>query len=280
LAGSRAQKILKPLGLETLVTNRAYQMARDPKWLMDSRGAASRARLLAMRDCEAGASGVIVGTGPSLLKTDLSAIGDRPTIGLNRLFYGFDTLGFRPDRLLCVNLMMLEQSAPEIEALDLDVVASWAGREHFSPGAAVTFIRTFDGKAFSRDLSDKVYIGSTVTYAALQLAHWLGWEEVTLLGIDHTYSLEAHEQVLAPHDTSVRRAPDRNHFLPDYFPAGQAWQLPDLGASEQAYREARHAFESDGRRVMDGTVGGALEVFDKVHWPLRNGADPLGKSLK
>ncbi len=271
MTGSRAAKFLRPVGLEGVVTSRTYQVARDPLWLLDPRAVRSREQLIALRNSEAGASGVIVGTGPSLQVTDLSAIGDRPTIGMNRLYLGFDALGFRPDRLVCVNLMMLQQSAREIVATGVPVLASWAARQHFPPGdtaaGRVCFLRTMDGTAFSRSLADHVQTGSTVTYVALQLAHWLGWREVTLLGIDHAYRLEQHEEALGPHATSVRRAPDPNHFLPGYFPAGQSWQLPDLETSERAYAHARSVFEADGRRILDGTIGGALDIFEKTDWP-------------
>jgi hypothetical protein len=55
-----------------------------------------------------------------------------------------------------------------------------------------------------------------------------------------------------------------SHFDPRYFAGGAKWQLPDLDNSEVAYRLARAAFESDGRRIIDATVDGALQVFPKV----------------
>ena len=276
MSEGRAERMLRPLGLDGFARSNLYRVSRDPWWTLNNRATASRSSLLKLKNAQAGACGVIVGTGPSLRQTDLSAIGDRPTIGLNRLYQGCDALGFRPDLLVCVNLLMLAQSADEIEASGLPVVASWAGRQHFSADADVTFIRTFDGTSFSRDLTDRVYTGSTVTYVALQLAHWLGWKHVTLLGIDHTYRLERHEAAMNPHDTSVRTAPDENHFLPGYFPAGQSWQLPDLENSEMAYAEARKAFEADGRKVVDATVGGALDVFEKCSWQSVDHSPRLG----
>jgi hypothetical protein len=57
---------------------------------------------------------------------------------------------------------------------------------------------------------------------------------------------------------------DPNHFSGKYFGKGFRWQLPDLEGSERAYRMARAAFEADGRKVVDATVGGKLTVFEKV----------------
>ena len=49
-----------------------------------------------------------------------------------------------------------------------------------------------------------------------------------------------------------------------YFGKGFRWQLPDLDTSELAYLRARRAYESAGRRIVDATVGGQLDVFPKV----------------
>ena len=87
----------------------------------------------------------------------------------------------------------------------------------------------------------------------------MGFSDVILLGVDHHYQASG-----TPHSTVVGRGGEEDHFVPDYFPKGFRWQLPDLRTSEIAYRMARSAFEADGRRVVDATLGGALEVFPKV----------------
>lgn len=51
-----------------------------------------------------------------------------------------------------------------------------------------------------------------------------------------------------------------------YFGTGFRWQLPDLQASERAYSLARQRFELGGRRVLDATVDGKLQVFEKVSY--------------
>jgi hypothetical protein len=78
------------------------------------------------------------------------------------------------------------------------------------------------------------------------------------LGVDQHFSSQ-----VAPDAIGVARVGDPDHFSPAYFGPGFRWQLPDLEASEAAYRQARAAFEADGRRVLDATVGGNLAVFPK-----------------
>ena len=100
-----------------------------------------------------------------------------------------------------------------------------------------------------------------MTYVALQAAYWMGFQEVILVGVDHRYSTAGPANAMV-----VSQSDDPDHFDPEYFGRGFRWQLPDLEASERSYRLARAAFEADGRRIVDATVGGQLEVFPKIDY--------------
>ena len=95
----------------------------------------------------------------------------------------------------------------------------------------------------------------------MQLAYHMGFSEVILLGVDHSFTMQGK-----PHTAVVSEGDDPNHFAPNYFGKGFKWQLPDLETSEIAYRMAKQAFESDGRRIVDATIGGKLTVFPKVDY--------------
>lgn len=106
-----------------------------------------------------------------------------------------------------------------------------------------------------------IWEGSTVTYAAMQVAHFLGFHEVILIGVDHNFETKgpANQEVVTEDE-------DPNHFAPNYFGKGFRWQLPDLYRSEIAYRLARLAFEQNNREIVDATVGGKLDVFRKANY--------------
>ncbi|HEY4692442.1 MAG TPA: hypothetical protein VIH16_03340, partial [Bellilinea sp.] len=69
-----------------------------------------------------------------------------------------------------------------------------------------------------------------------------------------------------PNTTVTSSGEDPNHFSGAYFGKGFRWQLPDLETSERGYRNARLAFEADGRQAVDATVGGKLTIFPKVDY--------------
>ena len=98
-----------------------------------------------------------------------------------------------------------------------------------------------------------------MTFMALQLAYHLGFKEVVLVGVDHSFATAG-----PPNQLVTSAGADPNHFDPNYFGRGVRWQLPDLDMSERAYRLARDAFAAAGRTVIDATVGGKLTVFPKA----------------
>ena len=103
--------------------------------------------------------------------------------------------------------------------------------------------------------------GATVTFVALQLAYHLGFYEVILIGVDHSFATTGPANKLV-----TATAADANHFDPTYFGPGVKWQYPDLEVSAAAYALARDAFETSGRHILDATVGGQLKVFPKADY--------------
>ncbi|MCZ6744777.1 MAG: hypothetical protein O7D31_08910 [Alphaproteobacteria bacterium] len=117
------------------------------------------------------------------------------------------------------------------------------------------------GPSFSTDIAYGVWEGATVTYVAMQVAYYMGFSRVILVGVDHHFETKG-----APHKEIVSEGNDTNHFDNNYFGKGFRWNLPDLATSELAYSIARLQFESDNREIIDATVGGKLTVFRKIEF--------------
>jgi hypothetical protein len=224
-------------------------------------------RLRAWKDVHRGKRAFIIGNGPSLRNTDLTRLRDEITFGLNRIYLLFPELGFSTTYLVSINDLVIEQCAQELAALSLPRFFAWRSRRHFWPlnlslEQLPTFLYTsYTGPRFSRDVSGRVWEGATVTNVALQLAFHMGFEQVILIGVDHSFTSkgEANKTVVSDGD-------DPNHFSPHYFGKGFRWQLPDLETSEIGYAMARKAYEQAGRQVLDATIGGKLTIFPKVDY--------------
>jgi hypothetical protein len=192
---------------------------------------------------------------------DLSPLVGVPTFGLNRIYLLFDRLPFVPTYYVAINELVLEQFARDIEALPMERYLNWNRRSLYSEHERTAFLSIRLGlrDRFSTDVRHPIDSGGTVTFVALQLAYYMGFTEVILLGLDHRFSAQGLPNQLAIRPDTA----DRDHFHPDYFPKGARWQLPDLRRSELAYAEARTAFENDGRRIVDATPGGGCTVFER-----------------
>jgi hypothetical protein len=219
-------------------------------------------RLATLRDVHRGQRCFIIGNGPSLKKTDLSRLKGEFTFGMNRFYLIFEELGFHSSYYLSVNSLVIEQCAEDIRRLPMPRFVSWRSRDLIQPAQDLIFLHTtYTGPRFARDARGRLWEGATVTYAALQLAYHMGFEQAILIGVDHNFVTQGK-----PNTTIISQGDDPNHFNPAYFGKGFRWQLPDLETSERAYRMARRAYEQDGRQVLDATVDGKLTVFQKCNY--------------
>ena len=260
-AGESIKRLLRSsLGTERgeRVIAAAVDLKTRTQYGLSASGRHSIAELDAMRDRHAGERCVIVGNGPSLRGMDLSVLRSETTFGLNRGYLAFQSLGFGTSYLVAINVHVVQQFASEILAQPGTTFISWHARHYLPRGHRAVLLRPAPGPSFSTDPARGLWGGATVTYAALQLAYHMGFSEVILIGVDHSFSTPgpAHQLVTSTGD-------DPNHFDPSYFGKGVRWELPNLPLSEVAYELARNAYEADGRRIVDATVGGKLTIFPK-----------------
>jgi len=242
---------------ETLVANQWL----GTRWALSRKRRISQRRLSSFREKHRDQRCFIIGNGPSLNKTDLSKLRNEITFGLNRIYLLFNKLGFSTTYLMSVNHLVLEQCQDEILELPIPKFISWRAIHRYPMADNTIFIRTSGDIGFSFDPHASLYESGTVTHVALQMAYFMGFQEVILIGVDHNFITKG------PANQAVQsQGPDPNHFDPNYFPKGFRWHLPNLEGSEGGYRLAKKVFEDDGRLVMDATVGGKLQVFPKVDY--------------
>jgi len=238
-------------------------LPHDLKWYLGHKGRESRRRLSALKDRHHGERCFIIGNGPSLQRTDLTRLRDEVTFGMNRIYLLFDQIGFSTTYYVAINKLVIEQCAGEIIKIAAPKFISWWARDGIDYTSDMMFIRDpyLGPLTFSADATRAVVEGYTVTYAAMQIAYYVGFQQVILVGVDHKFQTKG-----APNATVISTGSDPNHFDPNYFGKGFRWQLPDLERSEQAYRLAKLHFEQAGRQILDATIDGQLQVFPKIRF--------------
>src|SRR6476660_2634480 len=168
------------------------------RWIehLDSRYRQSMRRLRRFQHLHAGKRCFIVGNGPSLRQTDLSLLRNEITFGSNRIYLHGD---FRPTYYVCSNDLVVQQCAADIEKVSMPKFIGWHHRDSIRFTDDMVFLWTRCGLRswFFTDLTEGCWEGSTVTMVAIQLAYYMGFSEVILIGVDHSYQFngDPHAEV-------------------------------------------------------------------------------------
>jgi hypothetical protein len=208
-----------------------------------------------------------MGNGPSLLKCDLNLLASEVTIVSNAHYLIWDKLSYTPTLLAVEDRLVAEDRADELRALEgITTIFPFDLRDVLGPAQADRIYLNFERNhqpfpGFSHDLSKRGYWGGTVSFLNLQLGAYIGCDPIILIGFDHNYVLPTQGM-----RSSVihSQSEDVNHIHPDYFGPGYRWHDPNVARMEVAYSVARQELESSGVQVLNATVDGHLEVFERV----------------
>jgi hypothetical protein len=219
----------------------------------------------------------ILATGPSLNLVDLSKLKDEYTIGVNGIYKIAKEIDMKYfiyvsnwywkhhidgiKTVYCTRRFLPTDLKTE---LDSDVATSWINVNkpiYYSQEGYPNSVP----HDFSQEVETYFEAGGTVIFLALQLAYYLGFKEVIILGLDHNYKgndFEEKKHLGYHYDTSNG---DSAHFDKDYVPTGIQYHV-DLEAMENGYKMAKEYFEKDGRKILNASPGTKLDIFEKVNY--------------
>lgn len=213
----------------------------------------------------------LIGNGPSLNKCDLTHLRNEITIGVNSIFMKKDELGGLPTHFVVEDNFVAEDRADQINALS--GTNKWFGNYlcYCLKGEDVNWLNVrmrYDNYPgfpyFSVDAGRQLWTGGSVTYLCMQLAFYFGIKELYLIGFDHHYEVPKETQIEGLAYTS--QVDDPNHFDPTYFGKGYRWHAPMTERMELGYIRAAKVFERFGRKIYNATVGGRLDVLERVEY--------------
>jgi len=211
------------------------------------------------RDIHKGERCFIVGTGPSLNKTNFSLIKDEIIFGVNTLYRGLSKFGIDCDYYAVTDFEVWQRHFKGILGLNTilflsgGAAASYATQlEYFQPfqKSEVYLIRhlgsMWSSGRFSKDLSVGAYNGDTIIIdICLQAAYYMGFEKVYLLGCDCDYSgLHRFDGLVSEN-------------------LGGSGVRGDWSKVFASYEICKRVYEENGREIINATVGGKLEIFKR-----------------
>lgn len=223
-----------------------------------------------------------MGNGPSLNKMDLNLLANDYVWGTNRCYLLFDRIHWRPKFYIAVDKRVVPDNCEQINSLPMQL----SNTKFFYPvefrtkgilntysnvywydekPVCVDMVRLPEG-TFTKDASKGVYAAFTVTVAAMQLAVFLGFNPIYLIGCDTSYIRSASIQKDGenPEKLVSTSNEDPNHFDSRYFGQGKKFHEPHVARMIFHYHEARLVCESLGVRIFNATFGGNLEEFPRV----------------
>lgn len=222
----------------------------------------NKMRLLSLENKHVGQRCFILANGPSLRKVDLSLLKDEVTIGMNRVYLLKKEIGFEPTYLCVSDIdVQLKQFSNEYGQFNVTKFFEWNSRNIFKNQDHIIYFKQAYKLKFQENLLKPVGGGKSVTFFCIQLAYYMGFDEVILIGKDHKYNIEGK-----PGDYIVSDGKENNHFIKGYYKTNQRWRVPNYADEEISYELSRKAFEKSGRKIVDATVGGNLTVFEKVNY--------------
>lgn len=231
-------------------------------------------RIRSLRNKYQGERCFIIGNGPSLNAFDIKILNNEYTFGVNSIFFKTDDTGFRPTFYVVEDHFVIHDNLKRINAYDCEInffLANYKGLVKPKPNvillpADLGFYREnhpyHDTPRFSTECDKVIYNGQTVSYINMQLAYWMGFNPVYLVGMDFSYQIP--DSLIKDGINFTSTDDDPNHFHPSYFGKGKRWHDPQLNRVAMNFELAKNVFEKDNRKILNATIGGQLEIFERV----------------
>lgn len=235
-------------------------------------------KLASFKDVHKGKRVYIIGNGPSLKASDLEKLHQNNcySIASNKIYKIFPHTVWRPSFYVVEDLGICKAAHEDIKKIfDCPIFAGDYLEEWLKDAKNPILFKQLPRVAppqlpnFSENLLNGINCGGTVTYSMIQIAAWMGFSEIIFLGVDFSYQLpELRDLEEFPGYKSYKADESLNavnYFVPDYFSETELIFAPDLESSECAYKSARAYSERTNKiKILNGTRGGKLEVFDRV----------------
>ncbi|MGU8513243.1 6-hydroxymethylpterin diphosphokinase MptE-like protein [Clostridium perfringens] len=215
-------------------------------------------KIRCFKDKHKGERCFIIATGPSLRMEDVEKLDKEYTFTMNSMCLALNNTKWRPTYYGIQDFAVyekLENNLKELNLKNVFVGSNIAKRYNISNKWYIyplnisyhLFELRFKNKyfvKFSNNAYKAIYDGYTITYSLIQLAVYMGFKEIYLIGADTNYNV------------------NNQHFLehgvvdPTYNTAKDRMIV--------AYEKAKEYADKNNIKIYNATRGGMLEVFPRV----------------
>lgn len=202
----------------------------------------------------------VIGTGPSLTIEDVEKLKNEYTIGVNTLFQMFEQIGWQTSYYCIIDPRTYGNIQTEFEKQDINNLF-YAGNRILKKGVrgipfeleCSDFYKlkapdVFEFTKFGDRLDEYIYDGASVVYAAIEIAVYMGFEEIVLLGTDCNYGLDKKV-----HNDNLK-----------YKGYNYNWSRNTALTMIEGFKVAKKYADLNHIQIYNATRGGMLEVFERV----------------
>lgn len=222
--------------------------------------------LFKLKDIYKGKTCLILGNGPSLKDVDTNIFSNYITFGSNGIF-----LKYTPDMYITISKDFYKNYKIEIKNLKVkhkfidssltDIVCNeTTSLKCLYPIYSQLFKYDFPVPiSFSKRPDKFLFLGGTVIFAQIQLAVWMGFSEIILLGVDHNMILDDKKRVYGGVVLSDEET-EGTHFSNNYKSAKHC----DILATENAFKLAKIICEEHNIKILNATPNTKLKVIEQI----------------
>lgn len=226
-----------------------------------------------------GESCFIIGNGPSLTPEDLNKIHEYniPSFGSNRIYHIYEQTTWRPTYYISLDvygLSTLEEfdrirnSGRFIKFLNYKVAKNGRKSEDnihyiFTYGRFKINPYVMESGELSEDCSKHVSKTATVTANAIELAIYMGFKKIYLLGVDNNYARKKLANGKVIRDGSVKTSYFAGMKDTNGKP-GDGFSVQVVDFMNEAYEICNEYAATHGIKIYNATRGGKLEIFERV----------------
>ena len=192
----------------------------------------------------------IIGNGPSLTPKDLEMLKGEYTFASNKVYKIFNKTTWRPTFYMVVDPIVLEENVTEINQVDAKTKFTLKVYRHLFDADVYFNNNLIKNKrgTFSKNIMESLYSSGTVSYHLLQIAYYMGFTEVYLLGHDYNFK----GAISKTKDLSFLNETDnsQHYFSEDYIKSGE--KKPGQAPDEVYYgmEKARLEYEQSGKKYI------------------------------
>lgn len=273
-----------------LIPPGVYSLARQSYLLLQAKLNPSATSISRFKDIHKGERCFIIATGPSIKTQDLSPLANEVCFGVSFFHLHDEYSKIRPKYHVL---------APNHAPFDFDLIKRYADslneqceqpmdvfwgvngyefsaqnyfQQHqlnsnlglhlldYSRAASMNEMNFTDGDIWN--YKHRPFVMRTVVYGAIQLAAYMGFSEIYLLGCDHNYLQELDKNAVHFYEEENGNEKDAEHL--------KAFSIEDwffeYHARWRDYRLMSTYLASQGTRIYNATNGGMLDVFPRENF--------------